>query len=155
MAIHITKTFNPITMPQMGSDVPPSMKSAMRQLVDDRNNLASLLNGMKQEVMQGSSNSSNVTINIGGIAGTGSSSGSSSSGTTIQIRANTVSLTANVAQTITFSSPFTASFVIPSLRCYDSAGAAIGFDISAITANSFSVTAMDTATLEYLAIEVV
>lgn len=153
MAIHITKTFNQMPMPQLGADVPTSVKSAMQQIVSDRNALASLLNGMKDEVMRGSSNSSNVTINIGSSSGSGG--GSSSSGTTIQVRANTVSLTANVATTITFSSAFTASFVIPSLRCYDSAGAAIGFDISNITATSFQVTAMDTATLEYLAIEVV
>lgn len=153
MGIHITKTFNRIPVPQLGADVPSSLKTAVQQIVNDRNDMAALLNGMKQEIMNGAANASNVTINIGGTSGSGG--GSSSSGTTIQVRAATVSLTANVATTITFSSPFTASFVIPSLRCYDSAGAAIGFDISSITANSFQVTAMDTATLEYLAIEVV
>lgn len=153
MGIHITKTFNQISTPSLGADVPLSVKTAMQQLVNDRNQMAALLNGMKQEIMSGSVNASNVTINIGGISGSGG--GSSSSGTTIQVRAATVSLTANVATTITFSSPFTASFVIPSLRCYDSSGAAIGFDISNITTNSFQVIAMSDATLEYLAIQVV
>jgi len=152
MAIHITPTFNNIPVPQLGADVPSSVKNVIQQLVNDRNQLAGLLNKMKQEIQSGASNASNVTINIGSTAGGSSSSGGS--GTTMQIRANTVALTANVATTITFSSPFTATFVIPSLRCYDSGGALVGFDISAITANSFSVTSMFDATLEYLAIEV-
>lgn len=154
MGVHITKTFNAITMPQMGSDVPSSVKSAMQQIVNDRNNLASLLNGMKNEIMQGSANSSNVTINIGGIAGTGGGSSGGGSGTTIQLRANSVSLTANVATPVTFSSPFTSTFVISQIRTYDSGGAFVGVDITSITANGFTATSIADCTLEYIAAEV-
>ena len=149
MGIHITKTFNPITMPQMGADVPPSIKSAMQQMVNDRNQMASLLNGMKNEIMQGSANAANVTINIGGIAG---SSGGTSTGTTIQARAYSHSLTGGVATTITFTSPFTSSYVISQPRCYNSAGEGVGFDITSITATGFVVTALEDSTFEYQAL---
>lgn len=150
MSIKITQTFNRLQNPPRVQKVEDADR-IIGELIRQVNTLVGQLNTMKSEIEAGQqTGDTTVVIN------TGASSGGSGGGTgaSYQIRAKSDSLTAGVTKTVSFSSAMTATFVIPSLRCYNSDGQAVGFGISNITSNSFDVNAMEDATIEYLAIEV-
>lgn len=113
-------------------------------------------NIQKNEVMRGQANAGNVIINIGSTNSASGSSGSSTSGgsvSSIQLRGKTVTLLANTETVISFTTPISVAFSIPSIRIVDTNGYQVNdFTITGINANGFTITTPVDSTLYYLAV---
>jgi hypothetical protein len=151
MPIHITQKYNRYSGPQSVSSLPEA-NNVIRELVSHVNRLAEQLNSMSAEIQKGQSTGDTTVIINSGITGSGGSSGGGS-GSTVAARARSQSLTGGVANTVTFSTPFSTSFVLSSPRCYNSAGEYVSFSIDSIAAAGLTITPLEDCTFEYIAME--
>ena len=81
-------------------------------------------------------------------------SGGGGTSTTINARWIKQNLTAGVATVVSFSPSFTNLPAVAPPRCYNSAGQAIGFDMTTVTVSGFTITPMEDCFMECIAVGV-
>ena len=77
-----------------------------------------------------------------------------SASTTISVRWIKQTLSAGVAATVIFTPAFTSIPSVPPLRCYNSAGLGVGYEMGAIGLSGFTVTPQEDCYLDCVAIGV-
>ena len=81
-------------------------------------------------------------------------SGGGGTSTTISVRWIKQTLSAGVAATVIFTPAFTSIPSVPPLRCYNSAGLGVGYEMGAIGLSGFTVTPQEDCYLDCVAIGV-
>lgn len=114
--------------------------------------VAAKLNKELLRLERSSAGSSNITV-INTIAGGGSSSGGGGSTPVSDVLRSGSRPIVAAGTTVPFSSAISGSFILL-FRAYDSGNASIGADITAVTANGFTITPMSAGTVEFAAIKV-
>ena len=131
------------------SEKPRDLAHLYQMVKEHFDKLSNNLTLMRNQIQLNSVNSQTTVATQAASALSAAASSSSS----VKLRSQTVSFSANTTLHVVFSSPLAGTFALSSLRVLDSSGAAVqDFTISNITANGFDFLCPVDGSLIYLAV---